>query len=125
MKPTVAIPLAILAAFCVHLFAQEKPEPKKSTTPHHQMQMTGDMAKDMRMMNEMTVKKLGKGDAEYDKRFIDMMIPHHEGAVLMAKDALKNSNRKEIRDMAEKMIKAQEEEIAELRKLRSAWYGEK
>ena len=86
------------------------------------MKMSGDMAKDMRMMNEMMVQKLGDGDQEYEKRFIDMMIPHHEGAILMAKDALKDAKRKEIRDMAEEMIKTQQEEIKKLKQLRATWY---
>ena len=45
---------------------------------HSEMMMSGDMPKHMQMMNKMMVKHLGKSDAEYDSRFIDMMIPHHE-----------------------------------------------
>ena len=43
--------------------------------------LSGDMQKDMQMMNKMMTKHLGKSDRQYDARFIDM-IPHHEGAEL-------------------------------------------
>ena len=85
--------------------------------------MSGDISKDMRMMNEKMVKMLGKGDAEYEKRFIDMMIPHHEGAILMAQDALKNATKPELKKMAEKMIEDQSKEIKMLKEYRMQWYG--
>ncbi|AKG24583.1 DUF305 domain-containing protein [Calothrix sp. 336/3] len=65
---------------------------------------------------------LGPGDASYDLRFIDGMIPHHEGAVVMAKDALKKSKRPEIKKLANAIIKAQDKEISELKTWRKAWY---
>src|SRR5258708_40000124 len=75
------------------------------------MKMSGDMQKEMKAMNQSMVEQLGAGDKNYDARFIDMMISHHEGAVMMAQDALKKSERKEIRDMATKMIKEQKQQI--------------
>src|SRR5258706_11610358 len=45
------------------------------------------MVQQMNSMDEMMVKDLGAADSEYDRRFIDLMIPHHEGAIMMAKDA--------------------------------------
>lgn len=96
-------------------------DPKGKAGGHHHM--TGDMPKDIRMMNEMMVKHLGKKDAEYEKRFIDMMIPHHEGAILAAKNALENSNRPELKEMAKKSMEEQEKEIAKLKKWRKEWYG--
>jgi uncharacterized protein (DUF305 family) len=52
-----------------------------------------------------------------------MMIPHHEGAVLMAEHALKHSNKPELKRMAEKMIESQEKEIEQLRQWRKEWYS--
>lgn len=85
----------------------------------HMMEMDRQMAD----MNRKMVKMLGKPDAQYDLRFIDMMIPHHEGAILMAQDALKNSNHQEIRDLAQKIIDAQKKEIEQLKQWRKQWYG--
>ncbi|OKH48182.1 DUF305 domain-containing protein [Phormidium tenue NIES-30] len=65
---------------------------------------------------------LGPADATYDLRFIDGMIPHHEGAVVMAEAALENSQRPEIRQLAEDIIAAQQVEIAQMRDWRAAWY---
>ena len=69
-----------------------------------------------KMMQEMM--KPMSGDA--DKDFIKMMIPHHQGAIDMAKVELKYGKDKKLRVMAEKIIKAQEKEIAEMNKWRAA-----
>lgn len=71
---------------------------------------------------------LGPADAQFDLRFIDGMILHHEGAVIMAKEALQKSKRPEIQQLANEIIKAQEKEIAQLQQWRKSWYpdaGEK
>ena len=65
---------------------------------------------------------LGPADATYDLRFIDGMIPHHEGAVVMAEAALEHSQRPEIRQLAEDIIAAQAVEIAQMEKWRAEWY---
>ena len=59
---------------------------------------------------------------EFDLAFIDMMIPHHEGAVAMAKVALERGEHEEIRAMAEEIISAQDTEITQLQAWRTAWY---
>lgn len=65
---------------------------------------------------------LGPADAEYDKRFIDAMIPHHESAVDMAKDAQQKSQRSEIKQLAQAIIDAQTSEINQLKQWRDSWY---
>jgi uncharacterized protein (DUF305 family) len=67
---------------------------------------------------------LGPADATYDLRFLDGMIPHHEGAVVMAEAALENSQRPEILQLAEEIIAAQAVEIAQMQEWREAWYPE-
>ena len=52
------------------------------------------------------------GDA--DAHFIKNMIPHHQMAIDMAKKELKAGKNDEARDMAQKIIDAQEEEISKM-----------
>ncbi|MBH8575314.1 DUF305 domain-containing protein [Nostocaceae cyanobacterium CENA369] len=73
-------------------------------------------------MNHSMVMDLGTADANYDLRFIDAMILHHQGALAMAKDALQKSKRPEIKKLANDIIKAQNQEITQMKKWRTAWY---
>lgn len=52
----------------------------------------------------------------FDRAFLDMMIPHHEGAVTMAKAELDEGGDPELKALAEDIIEAQEREIEEMRK---------
>jgi uncharacterized protein (DUF305 family) len=57
---------------------------------------------------------------DIDQHFIVQMIPHHEGAIDMARLALERSTRAEVRTLAENIIAAQTKEIRDM----SAWYAE-
>ncbi len=58
-----------------------------------------------------------------DQHFIVQMIPHHEGAIAMAKIALDRSKRPEIITLANNIIEAQEKEITDMRGWYQTWYG--
>ena len=60
---------------------------------------------------------------EFDRLFIDMMVPHHEGALEMARIALERAERPEIKRLAEDILRSQDEEIARMRQWRQQWYG--
>jgi uncharacterized protein (DUF305 family) len=72
----------------------------------------------MMMMQE----DLGAADAQFDRRFMDAMIVHHEGAIIMAQDALKKSQRPEMKKLAQEIITSQQKEIDQMKQWRQAWY---
>jgi uncharacterized protein (DUF305 family) len=49
-----------------------------------------------------------------DKAFIDAMVPHHQGAIEMARVALKNAEHAEIKELTRNIISSQQAEIEEL-----------
>jgi uncharacterized protein (DUF305 family) len=67
-------------------------------------------AADMQMMHNMSVPYTGNPDMDFRTH----MIPHHQGAVEMAKVALKHAKDPETKRMAQKIIDDQEKEIAEM-----------
>ncbi len=64
-----------------------------------------------RMHKEMGIAYSGNPDID----FVRGMIPHHQGAVDMAKTVIAFGKDPEIRKLAEGIIKAQEDEIAQLK----------
>lgn len=88
-----------------------------------QQQRTLEMSTEQVQNMKMNVD-LGLADAEFDRRFIDAMIVHHEGAVDMAKSALKSSQRPEIKTLSQNIITAQEQEISQMQEWRKAWYNQ-
>ena len=69
-------------------------------------------------------RRLVTEDGRYsDRAFLDAMVPHHQGAVEMAEVALENTEHREIRDLAEDIVTAQEAEIEDLRSIKAREYG--
>jgi uncharacterized protein (DUF305 family) len=63
------------------------------------------------------------GGDSFDRQFIDMMVPHHQGAVEMAQIARLRGEHPDIKQMAEAIIGAQEREITQMKSWRKAWFG--
>ncbi len=84
----------------------------------HTMAMSDEMQASMRMDSD-----LSQADAEFDRRFIDGMIVHHEGALAMAQQGMKNSDRPEIQQVSKDILKAQQAEIDLMNQWKSDWYG--
>lgn len=59
----------------------------------------------------------------FDRAFLDMMVPHHRGAIRMARAELAKGRQGGLRDMALKIIAAQSREIRQMRRWRERWYG--
>ncbi len=58
-----------------------------------------------------------------DKHFIEQMIPHHEGAIEMAKLAQEKSKRPEVLTLASTIIDSQSTEITQMQSWYKEWYG--
>jgi hypothetical protein len=61
-----------------------------------------------KMMADMTVKPTG----DVDRDFIAMMMPHHRGAIDMAKAELQYGHNEQLRRMAQEIVVNQQQEIS-------------
>ncbi len=98
--------------------------PKAPNTPmawhtemNHSMAMSLDQMKSMRMDMD-----LGKSDAEYDLRFMQAMVPHHQAAVVMAQDMAQKTKRPELQKLAKEIIASQQTEIDQMQQWQQSWY---
>ena len=62
-------------------------------------------------------------DAEqFDRAFIEEMIPHHRMAIMMAR-MVRGSDRPELRDLADSIVRSQSEQIDRMERYYDEWYG--
>jgi uncharacterized protein (DUF305 family) len=59
----------------------------------------------------------------FDRAFIDAMVPHHQGAIRMARAVLAVSENADLRRLAERIVADQSREIAQMNRWRATWYG--
>ena len=64
-----------------------------------------------KMMADMTVKPSG----DVDRDFVAMMVPHHQGAVDMAKAELKYGHNEQLRRLAQEIVANQQRQIMVMR----------
>jgi uncharacterized protein (DUF305 family) len=64
-----------------------------------------------------------KSGDSLDIAFLEGMIEHHKGAVLMAETIVDKTKRPELKEMAEDIIGAQTSEITIMEEWLSKWYG--
>ncbi len=75
--------------------------------------------RDMPGMKSMDMRKLTlASEEEFDRRFLDMTIQHHKGAISMAEDALKNASQPAVRAKAQEIAAKQASELQELQDIR-------
>jgi uncharacterized protein (DUF305 family) len=117
----IALAMIAIATGCTNPTQNQAANPSVDAVSNqdHSMMNHGT---DSKMMNHDMAMDLGAADVNYDLRFIDAMIMHHQGAVIMAKDALAKSKRPEIKQLANNIIAAQKKEINQMKQWRTAWY---
>jgi uncharacterized protein (DUF305 family) len=64
-----------------------------------------------KMMADMTIKPTG----DVDRDFVAMMVPHHQGAIDMARAELKYGRNEQLRRLSQEIIVTQQQEIAAMR----------
>jgi len=64
-----------------------------------------------KMMEDMAVKPTGDVDAD----FVALMVPHHQGAIAMAKAVLRYGHNAQIKRLAQEIIVTQQQEIVVMR----------
>jgi len=64
-----------------------------------------------KMMADMTIKPTG----DVDRDFVAMMVPHHQGAIEMARVELKYGRNEQLRRISQEIIVTQQQEIAAMR----------
>ena len=78
----------------------------------------GDEGGTSGMMSDEDLVELGAlRDAAFDRRWLEMMVEHHEGAVTMAQTVIRTGRHTGTRALAEEIITAQQQEIAEMKAL--------
>lgn len=83
--------------------------------------LTPEYKASMYSKNEMSLGQAGK---TFDLRYINAMIAHHQGAILLAEQLGKNTIRGEMKGLSEAIIKDEPVAIAELYQWKKDWYGD-
>jgi uncharacterized protein (DUF305 family) len=86
----------------------------------HRQRGHGSMGMGSESMARQMVMQNGKYS---DRRFIDAMVPHHQGAIEMARVALKNAERQEIMQLSRNIVSTQQAEIEELKSIKKEEFG--
>ena len=81
---------------------------------------SGPMGRLMDMPISMDTSMAGEevaGATDVDRMFLEMMVPHHAAAIVMAMEEQRNGADPKLKDMATKIIAAQAKEIGEIRQM--------
>lgn len=63
-----------------------------------------------------------KSAPDFDKAFIEQMIPHHQMAIMMARMLESGTLRSEMKQLAQNIINSQAREISEMQGWYATWY---
>ena len=121
MIPLVAGALVAAASFA---FAEDPPGTDRvraampiqyvADRPDHPEEQTF-LSENRVAMNRMMADMMIKPSGDVDRDFVEMMIPHHQGAVDMAQAELKYGHNGQLRRLAREIVANQQREIAVMR----------
>lgn len=83
--------------------------------------MIGDDKQMMHDMAEMATELENLSGADFDKKFLELMIIHHQDAIDMSKPAAINASHQEVKTLAKAIIEAQMKEIAQMKDWQTNW----
>jgi uncharacterized protein (DUF305 family) len=63
-----------------------------------------------------------KNAPDFDKAFIEQMIPHHQMAIMMARMLESGTGRLEMQQLAKNIINSQDQEIQQMQEWYTTWY---
>jgi uncharacterized protein (DUF305 family) len=66
-------------------------------------------------MNKMMAGMAIQPTGDVDRDFVEMMVPHHQSAIDMAESYLRYGHNEQLRQLAQRIIVAQQREIATMR----------
>jgi len=97
-----------LAADAPSTSSVDRPQPRTSDESAFLSENDAAMTK---MMTDMEIKPSG----DVDRDFVEMMVPHHQGAIDMAQALLRYGRNEQLRRLAQEIIVTQQQEIAVMR----------
>ncbi len=73
-------------------------------------------------MSNMTAVLQGKEGDEFDRAFLEEMIVHHQGAIVMSQMLKEKTQRPELKQFADDIISTQSKEIFQMQVWFSEWF---
>jgi uncharacterized protein (DUF305 family) len=117
-----------LIEMAAHLFQAQRREIEQMRAWRQRWYQTQPSAQNMNLpgmkesMEGMDMEKLKQARGkDFDLLFLETMLPHHQGAVRMSEWVQEKTARRELKELAERMIRQQQREIDQMTQWKTAW----